>query len=227
MELTVRNYARLFLRRACLVAFLLLDTSAYGACVDQQVAAATVSTTKGAIEVEAVACSRSDATGNVAVSVYFDQVHVETFHINYESTAYVLALDTTIKFDCELVQGLGIRTGKGRDGTGMHCWKIPAAGFPIVDLGDAPELIRDRFMPNAYSTLISSTGEYYAIRYFYEIENNRLVPARSVGFAMEKPKVFTATLEDLKPSGEKIVKGRRTLSERSAERCMNGSTSCW
>jgi len=210
----------------CLLLFLFVHTTASAECTDQQ-QANTNFTGLNEVSVRAVACSQSDTAGDVSIDVFLDGKRQTTLHTDYESPAYVLTLDTSITFDDGESQGLGVSTGKGRDGTGMHYWKIPRTGVPIIDLGDAPALEPDRFIHGAFSTLVSSAGIYQSIRYFYEVKHDRLVATQAVGFSQSNSSSYTATLMEITYSGEGVAKQKRTLSIGRANLCMNGKIACW
>ncbi|TAL94232.1 MAG: hypothetical protein EPN73_17885 [Paraburkholderia sp.] len=210
----------------CLLFFIFVYTTASAECADQQQANANLTGLNG-VSVRAVACSESDTSGDVSIDVFLDRKRPTTLHTDYESPAYVLTLDTSITFDDDKSQGLGVSTGKGRDGTGMHYWKVPRTGVPIIDLGDAPALEPDRFMHGAFSTLVSSTGMYQSIRYFYEIKHDRLVATQAVGFSPVNARSYAVTLMEITYSGESVAKQKRTLSIERANLCMNGKIACW
>ncbi|WP_207002501.1 hypothetical protein [Trinickia mobilis] len=203
-----------------------VQADAMAECNEQQEAGADLPIA-GRGSVHAIACSTSDGIGTIEIDVVRREKTKATLQTTYESPAYVLTLDTTIAFDAGASQGVGVSTGRGRDGTGMHYWKIPTTGESIVDLGDAPSLQPDKFMRGVFSTLVSSAGQYQSIRYFYEVKGDRLVPTKAVGFYAKSPQTFVATLMDLLPSGEAVPTRQRTLSVENANRCMNGKISCW
>ncbi|MFM0730009.1 hypothetical protein PQQ52_05865 [Paraburkholderia sediminicola] len=211
---------------ACSLAFLAIHAKADAGCVDQQKADGNLPGLTNAT-VRAIACNQSDMNGDISIDVYLNGKHATTLRTSYESPAYVLSLDTSIRFGEGTTQGLGVSTGKGRDGTGMHYWKIPKTGAPTVDLGDAPTLEPDDFMPGTFSTLVSSTGKYQAVRYFYEIKHDRLVVTKAVGFSLSNPQTYVSTLMAVALSGESVIKRRRTLSVEKANMCMAGKIACW
>ncbi|MFM0267797.1 hypothetical protein [Paraburkholderia sediminicola] len=215
-----------YLTIACSLAFVTVHTRAEAECVDQQQADGNFRDLTNAT-VHAIACKQSDMTGDISIDVYFNGKQKTKLRTSYESPAYVLSLDMSIKFDEGTTQGLGVSTGKGRDGTGMHYWKIPKTGAPIVDLGDAPTLEPDAFMRGAFSTLVSSTGKYQSVRYFYEIKQDRIVVTKAVGFSLSNPRTYVSTLMAVAPSGESVVQRRRTLSVEKANSCMAGKIACW
>lgn len=221
-----QRFMRHHLTIAYSLAFLAIYAKAEAKCVDQQRADGNLPGLTNAT-IRAVACNQSDMTGDISIDVYLNRKHATTLRTSYESPAFVLSLDTSIRFDEGTTQGLGVSTGKGRDGIGMHYWKIPKTGAPIVDLGDAPTLEPDDFMPGAFSTLVSSTGKYQSVRYFYEIKRDRLVVTNAVGFSMSNPRTYISTLMVVAPSGESVVKRRRTLSIEKANMCMAGKIACW
>ncbi|MFM0229736.1 hypothetical protein [Paraburkholderia sediminicola] len=210
----------------CSLVFAAIHTKAEAVCVDQQQADGNLRGMSNAT-VHAVACSRSAITGDISVDVYVSGRRGTTLRTSYESPAYVLSLDTSIRFDEGTTQGLGVSTGRGRDGTGMHYWKIPQTGGPIVDLGDASTLEPDDFIRDSFSTFVSSTGKYESVRYFYEIKHDRLVVTKAVGFSMSNPRTYVSTLMVIAPSGESVVKRWRALSVEKANMCMAGKMACW
>lgn len=195
-------------------------------CPDQQQISLSLPD-MGNVTVRAKACSKSETTGQISIEVSTDREPESTLQTDYESSAYVLALNTSIRFDDGQSQGLGVATGRGRDGTGMHYWKIPQRGKPIVDLGEAPALQRDRFVRGAFSTLVSSSGKYQSIRYFYEVKNDRLTPTSAVGFRMVNSRAYAARFIHLSSSGNSTHGRQKILSLERATACMNGRVSCW
>ncbi|WOD15825.1 hypothetical protein [Paraburkholderia kirstenboschensis] len=193
-------------------------------CSDGQTAEARLPESVGGT-LSAKSCPASDNDGNITVTVFLKGVET-TVQTKYESNAYVLRLDTNIRFDAGSPVGIGVSTGKGRDGTGMHYWKMLPTGT-LIDLGEAPELVRDKFIPNAYSTLISGTGRYQSTRYFYEVRNNHLVPTRLVGFHPKDRDTYVAELVKISPSGRTVLLSRKTLPAKMVDPCQTGKTICW
>jgi hypothetical protein len=189
--------------------FLTSVTAAHAACDDrQEVSAILPAMHEGSVT--AVACANvGEDGGSVRVDVLADGKLAKTLLTKYAPSAYVLALDTAIRFDNGTSQGLGVATGEGRDGNGMHYWKISSNGSLAVDLGDAPELKPDRFMHGAFSALVSTMGAYQSYRYFYRIERDRLRLVRAVGFKVANFGISRATLMNV--TGEsKFIKIRST-----------------
>ncbi|MGV2287920.1 hypothetical protein AAHK20_04340 [Trinickia sp. YCB016] len=195
-------------------------------CTERQVVTANLPNIVDG-QARAIACGDSDNTGVISISIVVNGKEREELRASYDGSAYVLVLDTAIKFGEGNSQGLGVSTGKGRDGNGMHYWKISSTRVSVVDLGEAPELQPDKFVRGAYSALVSSTGTYRATRYFYELRGGRLIPTKAVGFSDVDDKTVTAVMMDLLPSNETVTKRRRTMSIRRATSCMNGESSCW
>lgn len=209
-----------------ILAFLVGRTDAAQECNDEQQADASLSEVPGG-SVHATACSQSDTAGTITIDVSRGDRQIARLTTEYESSAYVLALDTSVSFDSGATQGLGVSTGKGRDSTGMHYWKIPKTNEPIVDLGDAPNLSPDRFMRGTFSTLVTSSGRYQSIRYFYEVKHDHLVLAKAVGFEMKDSGNFVATLMNVLPGGELVDVRKRKIPVKTANQCMNGKLTCW
>lgn len=205
---------------------LVIHLTAKAECSDEQIAKATLSSLSLSA-VEAVACSTSETTGEVAITLLVNKERRAVAHTTYESTAYVLAIDTAIRFGNDNEQGLGVSTGKGRAGNGMHYWKIPKNSMQFIDLGEAPALTRDRLLKNTYSALLSSSGEYQSVRYFYEVRNNALVEVKAIGFSMPNSKSIIATDMRIGRDGRTILHGKRKLSPTQGAACMDGKIKCW
>lgn len=111
--------------RFCFVIIFLLVglanvTVAHAACDDrQEVRAILPAMHEGSVT--AVACANDgEDGGSVKVKILAAGKLANTLFTNYAPSAYVLALDTSIRFDEGTSQGLGVATSAGRDGNGMH-----------------------------------------------------------------------------------------------------------
>jgi hypothetical protein len=216
-----------------LLIFILLVTCSIGCqsveskCNDEQHAIAKLPKIKNGL-VKATSCENPDGDGGtVRIEIIVDGKRRFSAMTTYAPSAYVLSLDTAIKFDNGASQGLGVATAAGRDATGMHYWKISNRGKTAIDLGEAPSLARDRFMDDAFSTLISSSGEYQSFRYFYIIKGGRLSLDRAIGFNALDSSYYEATLMDVLDSGEMRIVGRKKISAEQANFCMNGVATCF
>jgi hypothetical protein len=211
-----------------LIAFVLVTMHVFAEakCLDGQIERTILQNPSGAI-VEGVACGTSETTGEVAITLLVNEERRAVAHTTYESNAYVLAIDTAIRFGNDNEQGLGVSTGKGRAGNGMHYWKIPKTSMQLIDLGEAPALTRDRLLKNTYSALLSSSGDYQSVRYFYEVRNNALVLIKAIGFSMPNSKSFIATDMRFGKNGQTILHGKRKLSPTQGAACMDGKIKCW
>lgn len=207
--------------------FLLFASTATTAaeCADGQVAKADFPHLRGG-STHAAACPASDISGTVSIEVFVDGEVKTKMKTQYDSPAYILSLDTDIRFDGGSTQGLGVSVGNGRDGTGMHYWKISPSGSAI-DLGDAPALMSDKFVPDTYSTLVTSSGRYESVRYFYKVKNNHLVATRLVGFYAKNQHIYVAELSEILSSGQTNVISRKMLSGEKMISCQAGKSACW
>ncbi|WP_152530581.1 hypothetical protein [Paraburkholderia dilworthii] len=205
--------------------FLLLASQASTAeeCSDAQRAEAQLPKFFGST-LHATSCPASDNDGTIVMTVSLHGLKT-TVETRCESNAYVLKLDTTISFDAGSTPGIGVSTGRGRDGTGMHYWKVTPTDS-VIDIGEAPELVQDKFIPNTYSTLITGSGRYQSMRYFYEIRNNHLVATRLVGFYQKNRHTYGADFAKISPSGGIILLRQKTLSEEKASLCQIGRAVC-
>jgi hypothetical protein len=217
-------------RIACvklLILFVLLTTclTAQAGCNDAQIERAILQSPSHGT-VEALACSTSETTGNVAITVSVNGNRMATVHTTYESNAYVPSIDTTIRFGKNHEQGFGVSTGRGRGGNGMHYWTISGNGAQLIDLGEAPALTRDPYSKETYSALIPSTGDYQSVRYFYEIKDNAFVAVKAIAFSTPNPKFFTVTTILFEKDGQVIIGRKRTLSLKQGIACMEGNNRC-
>jgi hypothetical protein len=205
----------------------LAATTGEAACLDKQSKEVLLPKISNGTSV-ITACSNGERGGTISVDVLVaDEKRASTTTV-YADSAYQISVDTLIDFDDGKSQGLGVSTGEGRDGNGMHYWKIPIHGYPIQDLGDAPILKKDNFMRGFFSTLISSIGQYQSFRYFYKIKNGKLVLKRAIGFSSidGSPSIVATSMSV--DDGQNFSKIRRkTLTVRKATRCQNGEISCW
>lgn len=178
--------------------------------------------------VKATACEgNNDGDGDIRIDLLIDGERKETLVARYARSAYVLRLDTSIRFDEGGSQGLGVSTGQGKDGAGMYYWKIPKRWSPAVDLGDAPSLVPDRFRQGKFSALVTSSGQFQSIRYFYEVVHRRLFATSAVGFAVSENEKYLATSMIRSPEGRFVEIGLKELSADVANKCMNGEVACW
>jgi hypothetical protein len=174
------------------------------------------------------ACSTSEEGGTISVGVFVGKEKRVSATTAYADSAYQILVDTVIDFDDGKSQGFGVSTGEGRDGSGMHYWKISTNGFSIQDLGDAPALKNDKFMRGFFSTLSSSSGQYQSFRYFYKVQNGKLVLKRAIGFNSNEGSASISATSMSIDNGQDFSKIRqRTLTLKDATRCQNGEISCW
>jgi hypothetical protein len=176
----------------------------------------------------AIACEgENDSDGDIRIDILIRGKRKETLVAKYVRSAYVLRLDTSIKIDEDGSQGLGVSTGQGKDGTGMHYWKISKRGAPAVDLGDAPSVAPDRFRHGNFSALVTSSGKFQSIRYFYEVVRRHLFATSAVGFAVSANGTHLATSMIRSPEGRFMEIGVKELSAEAANQCMSGEIACW
>lgn len=109
----------------------------------------------------------------------------------------------------------------------MHYWKIPKYGKPAIDLGDAPALTRDRFRRGVFSALVPSSGQYKAMRYFYEVMNDHLVGTSAVGFEPAGDGKYFATSMNRSVAGEFIEISKKKVTLSVANQCVRGEMACW
>lgn len=211
-----------------ILAFLTIDgANADTQCENKQKIDAALPYVKNG-SVIAVACEgKDDDGGDIRIDILIDGERKETLATKYVRSAYALRLDTSIRFDEGGSQGLGVSTGQGKDGTGMHYWKISKRGAPAVDLGDAPSLVPDRFRHGNFSALVTSSGKFQSIRYFYEVVRRHLFATSAVGFAVSANGTHLATSMIRSPEGHFIETGAKELSAEAANKCMNGEIACW
>jgi hypothetical protein len=212
-----------------ILAFLTVDGANAGTqCKNKQRIGATLPYVKDG-SVIAIACEDKDdgGGGDIRIDILIDGKRKETLATKYVRSAYALRLDTSIRFDEGGSQGLGVSTGQGKDGTGMHYWKISKRGDPAVDLGDAPSLVPDRFRHGNFSALVTSSGKFQSIRYFYEVVRHHLFATSAVGFAVSANETHLATSMIRSPEGHFIEIGVKDLSAEAANKCMNGEIACW
>ncbi|CAN0625502.1 conserved exported protein of unknown function [Burkholderia multivorans] len=178
--------------------------------------------------VKATSCENPGGDGGtIRIEITVDGKQRFSTMTTYAPSAYVLRLDTAIEFDNDASQGLGVATAAGRDATGMHYWRISDQGKTVINLGSAPSLVRDRFIKNTFSTLISSSGEYQSIRYYYTIKGDKLTPDRAIDFNSLDSSNYEATLMDALDSGNMQITARKKISAEQATLCMAGMAMCF
>lgn len=196
----------------------------YACCFDlQSVQAKLPSDRKGYVTVTSCSQSQSGGTGYLNVKTAGKPVQTGTF--KYDPTAYVLSIETNILFNGN--QGIGVSTGGGRDGNGVHYWMLTKPDDRLIDLGDFPMLQQDPFTENSYSALVSSSGrDYQSIRYFYSIRNDELVQTMAVGFNSDG-NTYVAFLMDVAPDGSLKARHARKMSSTGYRFCQDGKITCW
>ncbi|WP_143746437.1 hypothetical protein [Caballeronia catudaia] len=173
-------------------------------------------------------CATADERGgNIHVDVFVSKSKRASVNAPYADSAYSLSIDNSIDFDGGKSQGLGVSTGAGRDGDGMHYWKISKNGRLIQDLGDAPRLRNDKFMKGYLSGLVSSGGEYQSFRYFYQVDHGRLVVKRAMGFNSTDSSSVNVTSMSVRNGQDFITERKTVLTEERAQQCQNGDINCW
>jgi hypothetical protein len=192
-------------------------------CLDKQRVTTHLPEIRAGI-VEATSCGNSNGEGGkIRVDLLVDGEKQASATIAYVSSAYALSLDTTIKFNG---QGLGVATGKGRDATGMHYWKITKNGKSMLDLGEAPSLTPDQFRKGFFSALVSSTGDYQSIRYYYTIESKKLRAKMAITFSPIDENFYIVSLMDISASGSMRPRKTIRISAKEADLCMTGKKQC-
>jgi hypothetical protein len=209
------------------VACLLNIPLAYAACDSPQELSEILPAIHKGIVTAATCGDGGDDGGSIKVRILADGKLVNTLFTRYESSAYVLTLDTTLRFGESRNQGLGVATGAGRDGNGMHYWRLSKNGHSAVDLGDAPGLTSDQFMRGTFSTLVSTTGVYQSYRYFYQVKRGRLTLTKAVGFKVDKVGRNQAVLMDVTLENKFIKVKSVFLSAEKALMCQDGKIACW
>ncbi|MEX3937453.1 hypothetical protein AB4Y32_37965 [Paraburkholderia phymatum] len=129
-------------------------------------------------------------------------------------------------FDGQTNQGLGVATGKGRDATGMHYWKVTKNGKSMLDLGEAPGLTSDRFRKGFFSALVSSTGNYQPILYYYAVECDTLRAKTAITFSPIDENFYIVNLMDISASGSMRRRKTTQISTKEGDLCMTGKKQC-
>ncbi|MEM5367068.1 hypothetical protein V4C53_13635 [Paraburkholderia azotifigens] len=218
-----------FMRRGinCLFAcgvVALISGTAYASCEkNEQTAHASLPSVNG--QVLAQACDDpDDEGGDIYLTFELGAKEKRNAHLKYEIASYVLELDTKIKFENGTAQGVGISTGGGRDGNGMHYWMVRKTGV-LIDLGDAPALSINPFEANSFSALVtSSNSPYQSILYFYQVKKDKLIATKAVGFI---PKGNVVRSLSVLPDGQFQVLRARRLSQKQYLSCQDAKTRCW
>ncbi|SAL77773.1 hypothetical protein AWB71_05536 [Caballeronia peredens] len=175
----------------------------------------------------AIACPAEGDSGTITLNVLAGGKKLTSAKTAFKASAYELLLDNSIDFDNGVSQGLGVSTGEGRDANGMHYWIISADGRSMIDLGDAPLLVKDKFMKGYFSTLVSSSGEYQAFRYFYVLSDNRLSLQRAIGYKWNDDSSGTAVSMEVLADQNFISLRQKTLPAAKIDQCQKGEIDCW
>lgn len=201
-------------------------SAARAECINEQTADAVLPAVHSG-HVWAKACSDQDENGgNIYITISTGDSKKTQEILRYDQEGYSLSLDTDISFGNPRMQGVGVATGGGRDGNGMHYWAIDNSA-EVIDLGDAPFLKQDSFVKDSYSALVTSSGSsYQSILYFYKIRDGKLVPAQAVGFQTGS-QGNVASLLTILPGDKFEMKSTRRLSRKEYDACENSEIPCW
>ncbi len=171
-------------------------------------------------------CGRQEADGeDIYVKIALKNGKEKELNFSSDNTAYVPTLDTNLSFGNEKNQGVGIGTGGGRGGDGVHYLMI-SRSEEIIDLGEVPRLEQDRSIKGAYSALVSTSYEQYqSIRYYYEVVENKLSLTKAIGFDPDDNHAVVLMKID-GDEGFKVIK-KWHLPEKQYDSCQSGTGSCW
>ncbi|WP_233866503.1 hypothetical protein [Paraburkholderia adhaesiva] len=170
-------------------------------------------------------CGKDQDRGIVYLNIVINGAAAKTANFEYASQAYSLSIQTDISFNGN--QGIGVSTGAGRNGDGMHYWMLTKPQGDLIDLGDAPALQQSPFADNSYSALMSSTDpRYQSIRYFYTLKDEKITPTTAVGFNSDGIN-YVVTIMSVDADGQFKVKHTRHVSSKNYVSCQNGKILCW
>ncbi|MBN3725211.1 hypothetical protein [Burkholderia sp. Ac-20379] len=177
------------------------------------------------IQVHLMSCADGSGDGGkLFLSISMRNQKKINRQLNYEGSGFVPTIDTEIAFGSRDFQGIGIGTGAGRDGDGMHYFVIK--NDDLIDLGEVPQLQKNSFDDGMYSALTTSSGDkYQSVRYFYKVLNGKLSAVKAVGFDASRGNyVYFINIDS---SGRESVLKEQQLSQDEFVRCQSGTDACW
>lgn len=193
-------------------------------CIEPTTITAVIDAKIGA-KVVAQACRISIGKYRITLRVISRNKLLQTVKVEGEGEAYHLSIDTSVDINLDGVSDLGVATGKGRAGDGMHYWVVAAKPARLLDLGEAPRLTRPTSEQKLLFALIPSGGEIQSTRVEYEFTNSALVPTRAIQFRPGTDGTYEITVLDCIP-GEALawrLTSTQRISEEQAQACMSGA----
>lgn len=193
-------------------------------CIEPATITAVIDAKLGA-KVVAKACRIDIEKYRITLRVISRNKLLQTATVEARGEAYQLSLDTTVDINLDGVSDLGVTTGKGRAGDGMHYWVVAAKPARLIDTGEAPRLNRTTTGQKLLFALIPSGGEIQSTRIEYEFTNFALVPTRSIQFRPGTDGTYEITVLERMP-GEGLAwraTSTQRISEEQAQACMSGA----
>ena len=174
--------------------------------------------------VEMTACRVGEVQFQVTIRLLSNGHLVEIKRIDAEGNAFVPFADLALDIDDDGVADLGVATGKGRSGDGMHYWLLKDRPLRLIDVGEAPMLSRSSSKPYTLWALVPGSGEIQATRLDYAFTAGRLIQVRSIHLSPIPDGVYRASIVKI-PENKNVVMGTELvylMSKQNAQSCMDG-----
>lgn len=132
--------------------------------------------------------------------------------------------DAALDIDEDGIDDLGVATGKGRSGGGMHYWLMRESTLQLIDIGDAPMLSRSLSKPRTLWALVPGSGEIQATRVDYALIAGVLMQVRAIQLSPLPDGAYLASILKRSETGSAVLEkdAVRFMSEQDAQDCMDG-----
>ncbi|MCA9233043.1 MAG: hypothetical protein KDA57_20520 [Planctomycetales bacterium] len=178
-----------------------------------------------AAAIEVTNCRRARNEYVVSVRLISDAGSTEAQQISAEGEALVLFVDTSLDINNDGVPDLGIATGKGRSGDGMHYWLLGKNLLSLIDVGEAPMLKRSLVGRRPLWALVPGSGEVQATRIEYDLSLGALLQTKAIQFIPQLDSSYRVSVwvrSGTGSGGWLVEKPTLFLSEADARECMEG-----
>jgi hypothetical protein len=183
---------------------------------------ATHSTVRATVVV--TSCKLAKDEYDVVVDEYKNGETLQQIKFTAEGIAYLPTIDFSLDINADGIPDVGVATGKGRAGDGMHYWLQLATPLRLVDVGEAPQLSTGTTAARILFALVPGGGEIQSTRVDYELRDGLLAPVRAYQFKFQPAGGFQMT--SLRPqkseSSSWNAEWSENISEEGAQACMTG-----
>jgi hypothetical protein len=190
-------------------------------CVRVSAAHPAVQTT-----VVVTSCELAKDKYEVEVDEYKNGEKLQRMKFTAEGIAYQPAIDLSLDINSDGIPDVGVTTGKGRAGDGMHYWLQLATPPGLVDVGEAPQLSTGTSGARLLFALVPGGGDIQSTRIDYELRGGLLAPVRAYQFKFRPAGGFEMT--SLRPqtseSSSWNAEWSKNISDEGAQVCMSGGS---